>query len=109
MHAAGLGGEAGLSEEGDPLLILGDWMSVKTTMWNYAGIVRTRRALHTEEALVFHVGQQSAGNRKALLLTTRKRRSAFTDRRVIAIGELHNEVVCLGSFCGGDDLLIRCV
>jgi L-aspartate oxidase len=37
--------DAGLSEESDPILIIGDWLTIKTTMWNYAGIVRTRKRL----------------------------------------------------------------
>jgi L-aspartate oxidase len=32
--------------EPDPLLIEQDWNSIRTTMWNYAGIVRTRDRLH---------------------------------------------------------------
>jgi L-aspartate oxidase len=42
--------DAGLSEEGDPLLISGDWLTVKTTMWNYAGIVRTTKRLERARA-----------------------------------------------------------
>jgi len=37
--------EEGLDEEVDPALILEDWMVVRTTMWNYAGIVRTGKRL----------------------------------------------------------------
>jgi L-aspartate oxidase len=37
--------DAGLTEEIDPLLIVQDWMNIKTTMWNYAGIVRTSKRL----------------------------------------------------------------
>ena len=32
--------------EPDPLLIEQDWVSIRSTMWNYAGIVRTRDRLH---------------------------------------------------------------
>ncbi len=32
-------------EEIDPVLISQDWLTIKTTMWNYAGIVRTRKRL----------------------------------------------------------------
>ncbi len=31
--------------EVDPALIVQDWVSIKHTMWNYAGIIRTRRRL----------------------------------------------------------------
>jgi L-aspartate oxidase len=32
-------------EEMDPILVSQDWLTIKTTMWNYAGIVRTRKRL----------------------------------------------------------------
>jgi len=37
--------DAGLTEEIDPALIVQDWMTIRTTMWNYAGIVRTTKRL----------------------------------------------------------------
>ncbi|MFQ6672299.1 MAG: FAD-binding protein, partial [Candidatus Tectimicrobiota bacterium] len=37
-HSTGL-------EEADPALIHQDWSTIRTTMWNYAGIVRTARRL----------------------------------------------------------------
>jgi L-aspartate oxidase len=37
--------DEGLTEEVDPLLIIQDWMFIKSTMWNYAGIVRTAKRL----------------------------------------------------------------
>ena len=37
--------DVGLTEEVDPALIIQDWLSIKSTMWNYAGIVRTRKRL----------------------------------------------------------------
>ena len=36
---------AGLVEEVDPVLFRQDWNSIRHTMWNYAGIVRTRKRL----------------------------------------------------------------
>lgn len=36
---------AGCEDEVDPILIRQDWTSIRNTMWNYAGIVRTRRRL----------------------------------------------------------------
>jgi len=35
----------GKVENEDPALIAQDWMSIKSTMWNYVGIVRTRQRL----------------------------------------------------------------
>jgi L-aspartate oxidase len=37
--------DVGLTEEVDPALVIQDWSSIKNTMWNYAGIVRTRKRL----------------------------------------------------------------
>lgn len=37
--------DAGLTEEIDPLLFIQDWLTIRHTMWNYAGIVRTAKRL----------------------------------------------------------------
>ncbi len=37
--------DEGLTEEIDPLLIIQDWMTIKSTMWNYAGIARNAKRL----------------------------------------------------------------
>jgi len=37
--------DVGLTEESDPALVIQDWMNIKSTMWNYAGIVRSNRRL----------------------------------------------------------------
>ncbi len=37
--------DKGLTEDIDPLLIIQDWMMIKSTMWNYAGITRTTKRL----------------------------------------------------------------
>ncbi len=37
--------DEGLTEDIDPLLIIQDWMMIKSTMWNYAGITRTAKRL----------------------------------------------------------------
>ncbi len=37
--------DADLTESIDPALIVQDWMTIRTTMWNYAGIVRTTKRL----------------------------------------------------------------
>ena len=42
--------DEGLTEAIDPLLVIQDWMMIKSTMWNYAGIVRTAKRLYRAEA-----------------------------------------------------------
>jgi L-aspartate oxidase len=37
--------DADLTETIDPALVVQDWMTIRTTMWNYAGIVRTTKRL----------------------------------------------------------------
>jgi L-aspartate oxidase len=37
--------DEGLTEETDPALVIQDWNTLKSTMWNYAGIVRTKKRL----------------------------------------------------------------
>ena len=40
----------GKQEEIDPVLISQDWLTIKTTMWNYAGIVRTEKRLNRAQS-----------------------------------------------------------
>jgi len=42
--------DAGLTEETDPALVVQDWVAIKSTMWNYAGIVRTAKRLYRARA-----------------------------------------------------------
>jgi L-aspartate oxidase len=37
-------------EEIDPALINQDWLTIRSTMWNYAGIIRTRKRLERAQA-----------------------------------------------------------
>ena len=37
--------DEGLLSESDPALVAQDWVTIRSTMWNYAGIVRTARRL----------------------------------------------------------------
>ncbi len=37
-------------EEVDPALINQDWISIRSTMWNYAGIIRTKKRLERAKA-----------------------------------------------------------
>ncbi|MCX7972978.1 MAG: L-aspartate oxidase, partial [Candidatus Aminicenantes bacterium] len=36
--------------EVDPALIQQDWLMIRSTMWNYAGIIRTRKRLERAKA-----------------------------------------------------------
>ena len=36
----------------DPALIAQDWLSIKHTMWNYVGLVRTRERLHRAQRIL---------------------------------------------------------
>ena len=49
-----------------------------------------------------------ASDRNALLFTARKRGSALTDHRVIAIRQRHDEIVAARLFRSFDDLFLRC-
>jgi len=40
----------GREEEFDPALIHQDWLIIRSTMWNYAGIIRTRKRLERAES-----------------------------------------------------------
>ncbi len=49
--------EEGLIEETDPALIIQDWNTLRTTMWNYAGIVRSQKRLeraHSDLEYLMH-------------------------------------------------------
>lgn len=49
--------DKGLVDETDPALIIQDWTTLRTTMWNYAGIVRTSNRLeraHSDMEYLMH-------------------------------------------------------
>ena len=37
-------------EEVDPALVNQDWLTIRSTMWNYAGVIRTRKRLERAKA-----------------------------------------------------------
>jgi L-aspartate oxidase len=39
-------------EEIDPTLIAQDWLTIKNTMWNYVGLIRTRQRLHRARTIM---------------------------------------------------------
>ncbi len=43
------------SEEIDPALIAQDWLTIKNTMWNYVGLVRTRQRLQRARTILRHL------------------------------------------------------
>jgi hypothetical protein len=53
------------------------------------------------------VGQKRAGDADALLLPAGKTNAALADVGVVAARELHDELVGIRRFCGGDHLLHR--
>ena len=55
------------------------------------------------------VGEQGAGDRNTLFLTTGERDSTFTDPGSVAIRHLHNKVVGLGRTRGLDHILVACI
>ena len=53
--------------------------------------------------------QQCAGDRNALPLAAGERLAAFADERIVAVGQVQNELVGAGGAGGGDDFGRRCV
>ncbi len=49
---------SGLKEDEDPALILQDWNLIKSTMWNYVGIVRTKERLERAQAEMVDLGKR---------------------------------------------------
>jgi L-aspartate oxidase len=43
------------SESIDPALVMQDWMTIKNTMWNYVGLVRTRDRLSRAKLILRHL------------------------------------------------------
>lgn len=45
----------GYDEYIDPALIRQDWLTIKNTMWNYVGLIRTRQRLHRATTILRHL------------------------------------------------------
>jgi L-aspartate oxidase len=43
------------SQDIDPALIQQDWLTIKNTMWNYVGLIRTKQRLHRAETTLRHL------------------------------------------------------
>ena len=67
-------------------------------------VERACRLIENQDA---RVGNQRAGNGDALPLAPGQAAAPLTDDRVIALGELENEVMGAGELCCGDDALGR--
>ena len=49
------------SEEIDPALIFQDWTSIKNTMWNYVGLIRTKQRLHRAQTMLRNLQHEIEG------------------------------------------------
>lgn len=49
---------SGTKDEEDPALILQDWNLIKSTMWNYVGIIRTKERLERAQAEMVDLGKR---------------------------------------------------
>jgi L-aspartate oxidase len=80
----------------DPLLIEQDWVSIRSTMWNYAGIVRTKARLHrgrSDMGYLYHRIEgfyRSAPVSRSLL----ELRSGITCARLVLKAALQNPESC---------------
>jgi L-aspartate oxidase len=80
----------------DPLLIEQDWVSIRSTMWNYAGIVRTRARLQrgrSDMGYLYHRIEgfyRSAPVSRSLL----ELRSGITCARIVLKAALQNPQSC---------------
>lgn len=79
-------------EEFDPLLIAQDWKAIQMTMWNYAGIIRTRKGLERARAdlnyyyhRIFKFYQKARLNKDIIEL-----RNAIVNAKIIVDAAIHN-------------------
>ncbi|HPR18533.1 MAG TPA: L-aspartate oxidase [Candidatus Cloacimonadota bacterium] len=80
------------TEEFDPLLIAQDWKAIQLTMWNYAGIVRTKKGLERAHAdfnyyshRIFTFYKTARLNRDIIEL-----RNAIVNASIIVSAAMHN-------------------
>lgn len=81
------------SEEFDPLLLTQDWKAIQMTMWNYAGIIRTRKGLERASAdlnyyshRIFKFYRSARLNRDIIEL-----RNAIVNASIIVNAATHND------------------
>ncbi len=83
---------SGVEESFDSLLLKQDWKAIKLTMWNYAGIIRTRKGLERARAdlsyyshRIYKFYREAELNRWIIEL-----RNAITTAQIIVGAALHN-------------------
>lgn len=79
-------------EEFDPILIDQDWQAIKSTMWNYAGIIRTKKGLDRAKAdlsyyahRIFRFYEEAKLNKNIIGL-----RNAIVSSQIIVNSAIHN-------------------
>ncbi len=86
--------DEGLSAAEDPVLIRQDLLTVQTTMWNYAGIVRTEKRLRRAEDDMGYLQRRVTDFYRATKLTVElvELRNAVEAARIVISSALRNEV-----------------
>jgi L-aspartate oxidase len=81
------------SEEFDIILIYQDWKSIKLTMWNYSGIIRTKKGLERAQSdlnydahRIFKFYKEAKLNRDIIEL-----RNAIVTAQIIVDSAIHND------------------
>ncbi len=82
------------TEETDPALIQQDWVSIKSTMWNYVGIIRTVRRLERAQADIGYLKNRVDDfyRRAQLVPMVIDLRNGVRTARIVAEAALKNNV-----------------
>ncbi len=82
------------TEEADPALIQQDWVSIKSTMWNYVGIIRTVRRLERAQADIGYLKNRVDDfyRRAQLVPMVIDLRNGVRTARIVAEAALKNNV-----------------
>lgn len=80
--------------ESDPALIQQDWVSIKSTMWNYVGIIRTTRRLERAWADIWYLKNRVDDfyRRAQLVPMVIDLRNGVRTARIVAEAALKNNV-----------------
>ncbi|MHB9026194.1 MAG: L-aspartate oxidase [Armatimonadota bacterium] len=84
--------DTGLTEQLDPALIVQDWMTIRSTMWNYAGIVRTTKRLTRAAADLSYLAHRIEQFYRETKLTDQLigLRNAIEVAQIVAVAALRN-------------------